>query len=38
VNAFCVKFETLVGTILAGVTVTTIGILLNAMFSAGIVA
>ncbi len=33
-----VKFETLVCTALAGVTVTTIGILLNVMFSAGFVA
>jgi hypothetical protein len=37
-DAYCLKFETLVCTALAGVTVTTIGILLNAMFSAGFVA
>jgi len=33
-----VKFETLVCTALAVVTVTTIGILLNALFAASIVA
>jgi hypothetical protein len=34
----CLKFETLVCTALAGATVTTISILLNAMFNASIVA
>jgi hypothetical protein len=34
----CLKFETVVCTALATVTVTTIGILLNALFRTGVVA
>jgi len=34
----CLKFETLVCTVLATATVTTLGILLDALFRTGIVA
>ena len=37
-NAYNVKFGTLLCVALSGLTVTTIGILLNAMFSISIVA
>ncbi len=37
-DSYCVKFETLVCAALAVVTVATVGVLLNAVFSASIVA